>query len=76
MTPPIITSASTPATTAANLGGTGQLWAPYQYVGYNGTGSFTQSGGTSTVFFLQLGYNAGGSGTYSLSGSGLLSSGV
>ncbi|MGO9112862.1 MAG: beta strand repeat-containing protein [Thermoguttaceae bacterium] len=42
------------------------------YIGYSGSGSFTQSGGTHTVFALYLGYNVGSSGTYALSGSGLL----
>jgi autotransporter-associated beta strand protein len=45
-------------------------------VGYSGTGSFTQSGGTNSVAYtLSLGFNAGGSGTYNLTGSGLLSVG-
>ena len=45
------------------------------FVGYSGTGSFTQSGGTNTISdYLYLGYNSGSSGTYSLSGSGQLSS--
>ena len=44
------------------------------YVGYSGTGSFTQSGGTNTASnALYLGDNPGGSGTYSLSGTGFLS---
>ena len=48
--------------------------AYYEYVGYSGTGTFTQSGGTNSISnYLYLGYNAGGSGTYSLSGSGQLS---
>ncbi len=50
------------------------LSAGQEYLGYSASGSFTQSGGTNSVFStLDLGYNAGGSGTYSLSGSGLLS---
>ena len=45
-----------------------------EYVGYSGTGTFTQSGGTNAIAnALYLGYNAGSSGTYNLSGSGLLS---
>ncbi len=40
------------------------------YVGYSGTGTFTQSGGTSTLG-LYLGNNSGSMGTYNLS-SGLL----
>ena len=43
-------------------------------IGNSATGSFTQSGGTNSVSNnLYLGYNAGSSGTYNLSGSGLLS---
>ena len=48
-------------------------------MGYSGTGSFTQSGGANNVnggfnyLSLGLGYNAGSSGTYNLSGGGLLS---
>ena len=50
--------------------------AGYQYVGYSGTGTFTQTGGTNNLSYgyLYLGYNAGGSGAYNLSGSGQLSS--
>ena len=45
-----------------------------EFVGYSGTGTFTQSGGANAVAnALYLGYNAGSSGTYNLSGSGLLS---
>ena len=49
-----------------------------EYIGYSGTGTFTQSGGTHSqntngVKALDLGCNPGGSGTYNLSGSGLLS---
>jgi fibronectin-binding autotransporter adhesin len=48
-----------------------------EYVGYSGSGSFAQSGGTNSlpgagVDYLYLGYNTGGSGTYTLGGSGLL----
>ena len=46
-------------------------------VGYSGSGTFTQSGGTNTIssatYGLYLGYNSGSSGTYSLSGIGQLS---
>jgi len=45
----------------------------YEYVGYLGPGTCNQSGGTNTVFGLYLGYNAGASAKYDLSGSGLLS---
>ena len=45
-----------------------------EYLGYSGTGTFIQSGGTHTIGNnLFLGYSAGGSGAYSLSGSGYLS---
>ena len=58
----------------------GGLSTNYQFVYspvYNsGTGIFTQSGGTNSIAgCLYLGNNTGGSGTYSLSGSGLLSAG-
>jgi len=62
-----------------DLRGTGALnagmsWSGYpEYIGYSGTGSFTQTGGTHTIFgSLYLGYNAGSSGTYELSGTGVL----
>ena len=42
-----------------NLSGTGQLSAPTQYVGYSGTGTFTQSAGTNTAYGnFYLGYNS------------------
>ena len=57
-----------------SLSGSGLLSELHEYIGYSGTGSFTQTGGTHSVSGdLYLGYNAGGSGTYNLSGSGLLS---
>ena len=66
-----------------NLSGTGSLamgdatLAGIEYVGYNGTGTFNQSGGTNTVSHndLVVGYNSGSVGTYTLSG-GTLSAGV
>ncbi|MGP8049533.1 MAG: autotransporter domain-containing protein [Desulfobaccales bacterium] len=43
-----------------------------EYIGYSGTGTFTQSGGANTVTgILILAANAGSSGTYSLSGGSL-----
>ena len=47
-----------------------------EYVGFSGTGSFTQSGGTNSISSnsFYLGYNAGSSGTYSLSGGQLSAS--
>ncbi len=56
-----------------NLSGSGVLSAPDEYIGNSGSGSFTQSGGTNSTFFLELGCYSGSSGTYNLSGSGLLS---
>ena len=63
------------------LSGSGLLSAPYEYVGYSGTGTFTQSGGTNSISGgtanvpsgLYVGYATGSSGSYSLTGSGLLS---
>ncbi len=48
------------------------------FVGFSGTGTFTQSGGTNNVTYgnqgaVYLGYNVGSNGTYSLGSSGLLS---
>lgn len=48
-----------------------------EYVGYSGTGTFTQSGGTHTFSGtydgdLYIGYNTGSLGTYEISGAGLL----
>ena len=48
-----------------------------QYVGYSGTGNLVQTGGSNNVGYgyglLYLGYQTGGLGTYTLSGTGLLS---
>jgi probable HAF family extracellular repeat protein/autotransporter-associated beta strand protein len=56
-----------------NLSGSGFLLSSNsEVVGSNGQGSFTQSGGTNNSGPLYLGYNSSASGTYSLSGSGLL----
>jgi T5SS/PEP-CTERM-associated repeat protein len=56
-------------------GGEINLFVSNEFVGYSGSGTFTQSGGTNLIssYNLYIGYNAGASGTYSLSGSGLLS---
>jgi len=57
-----------------NLSGSGQFSPSWIHIGYAGTGSFTQSGGTiAGDIILLLGENAGASGTYSLSGTGRLS---
>ena len=59
-----------------SLSGNGSLSHQNQYVGYSGTGTFTQSGGTNTLLNggeLWLGNNTGSNGTYNLGGSGQLS---
>ncbi len=59
------------------LSGSGLLAvAGIEYVGYSGSGSFTQSGGTNTFSTGYLGFITGDSGSYNLSGSGALSSNV
>ena len=64
------------------LSGTGSLagssyYAGTEYIGYSGTGVFTQTGGsnTSSGYYgtVYLGYNTGASGTYALSGTGVMS---
>ena len=52
------------------LSGTGQLSAPYEYIGYNSgtTALFQQTGGTNTATSLAL----GNGGTYSLNGGTLI----
>jgi autotransporter-associated beta strand protein len=47
----------------------------YEYIGKSGVGIFTHTGGTNSIsqYYLYLGYNAGSSGTYNLSGTGKLS---
>ncbi|MGO9107754.1 MAG: autotransporter-associated beta strand repeat-containing protein, partial [Thermoguttaceae bacterium] len=54
-----------------NLSGNGLLSEYYEYIGYGGIGSLTQSGGTNTATWLYLANYAGSSGTYNLNG-GLL----
>ena len=50
----------------------GRLSSPTQYVGYNFSGAFVQSGGTNTASStLYLGYNTRSSGSYALSGGSL-----
>ena len=63
-------------------GGTLSVTCGYEaaeFVGYSGTGTFLQSGGTNNVASTQnlggslcLGWNSGASGTYNLSGTGTL----
>jgi hypothetical protein len=65
------------ATGTYNLGGVGALMvATPEYIGYMGTGSFTQSGGSSHTISggksLYLGYLTGSSGSYTLSNTGTL----
>ncbi|MEI8375853.1 MAG: autotransporter-associated beta strand repeat-containing protein [Planctomycetota bacterium] len=60
------------------LNGSGYVSATDENVGYSGSGSFVQSGGTNSILnyhngHLFLGYNSCSSGTYDLSGSGLVS---
>ena len=58
------------------LSGAGSLSAVVELIGYYGTGTFLQTGGTNTVGGINgnlfLGYEAGGSGSYGLSGTGSL----
>jgi autotransporter-associated beta strand protein len=57
-----------------NLSGSGMLVATSEYIGYSGSGNFTQTGGSNTCNRdIVLGYSACSSGTYSLSRSGYLS---
>ena len=50
----------------------GSLQATNQYIGYRGTGKFSQSGGTNSISgILYLGYDSGSIGTYNLSGGSL-----
>ncbi|MBI5048893.1 MAG: hypothetical protein HZB54_08095, partial [Deltaproteobacteria bacterium] len=53
----------------------GSRYYLYEYIGYDGTGTFTQSGGTNTVAnTLSLGTFSDGSGAYNLSGGSLSAS--
>ena len=45
----------------------------YEVIGHSGTGSVSQSVGTNTCLSLLIGHYSGGSGSYSLSGTGQLS---
>jgi T5SS/PEP-CTERM-associated repeat protein len=59
---------------AGALSVTGAAGAAGETIGYNGNGTFTQTGGTNTASgVLYLGYQAGSSGTYTLSGTGSFS---
>jgi T5SS/PEP-CTERM-associated repeat protein len=48
----------------------GDQYIGQELVGFNGTGTFNQSGGTNSVDRLFVGYNAGSTGAYILSGTG------
>ncbi len=50
----------------------GDLWVSGCAVGYDGTGSFTQTGGKNTASLLSLGYGPTDGGIYDLSGNGNL----
>ena len=61
---------------SVELSGVGQLSTDQEYVGYEGTGTFSQTGGTNTVNGrLELASQGGSSGTYSLSGGQLSAAG-
>ena len=64
-----------PAARAYSLSGNGQLSNGYQeFIGYSGSGSFSQSGGTNSTYYLNLASNGASSfGSYCLSGNGQLS---
>jgi T5SS/PEP-CTERM-associated repeat protein len=73
---PIYLGLNSGATGTYYLRGTGNLSASgnSEYVGYSGTGTFNQSGGTNSISgYLYLGYNSGANGTYNLSDTGILS---
>ena len=57
-----------------NLSG-GLIFATNEYVGYSGSGAFSQSAGTNSVGTLTLGNSAGSTGAYNLNG-GLLALGA
>ncbi|GEM_PF-5430350 len=45
-----------------------------QHIGYNGTGTLNQTGGTNSVFCLFVGYNSGSTGRYNLQGNAVVNS--
>ncbi|MBU1055378.1 MAG: hypothetical protein KKC46_16390 [Proteobacteria bacterium] len=49
------------------------LNANKEYIGYDGTGTFNQAGGTNEVSSIYIGHQSGGNGTYKLNGTGVLS---
>ena len=69
--------ATTPATAARTVSAAAASCRPPSSTsGASGTGTFKHSGGTNSPSFLYVGYNSGGSGAYSLAGSGQLSAWV
>lgn len=56
---------------SGTLSVTSALVSSTEYIGYQGAGSFTQSGGTHTAENMGMGANAGSSGTYNLRGGTL-----
>lgn len=54
-----------------NLSGAGTLTAWSEHIGSQGVGMFNQSGGTNTVNYLLSVSNAGGTGTYTMTGGTL-----
>ena len=50
----------------------GGVSTPFEYVGDSGLGTYVQCGGTNSTFSLYLGPNVGGSGSYNLSGNGMV----
>ncbi|MGA2259496.1 MAG: autotransporter-associated beta strand repeat-containing protein, partial [Thermoguttaceae bacterium] len=59
----------------SSMSGGSLTTSQWEQIGYKGTGSFSQTGGTNAPVGLQLGVLTGDNGSYSLSGSGLLSCG-
>jgi len=60
------------STVSHTLSGSGSITASSETIGYDGTGTFSQSGGSHTVNHdLTLGRSAGSSGTYNLSAGSL-----
>lgn len=46
----------------------------FEFIGYSGTGVFTQTGGSNTSpSIMYIGFGSGSNGSYSLSGNGTLS---
>jgi fibronectin-binding autotransporter adhesin len=63
-----------------NLSGTGSLYigSPYrgEIIGFEGTGTFNQSGGLNSTYVINIGYQSSSNGTYTLSELGQLSAEV